>query len=351
MEIKLDDLVCPIATTESSAILLAHGSGGAHMHKLLDNIILPHLSQNKLTNTHDSAVVTINNNNLAFTTDSYVIDPLFFPGGDIGSLSVYGTVNDLAMAGAKPLYLSVAFILEEGFAITKLQQILQSINAAAKIAKVAIVTGDTKVVERGRGHGIYINTAGIGIIQQARTINPTMVQAGDAVLVSGDIGKHGIAIMATREGLEFDTTIQSDSAPVAAIVEELLLNNIEIHCLRDITRGGLATTLHEIAHSSNTHIKLNELAIPIEEEVNNACELLGLDILQVACEGRFVAFIAAKDAKRALNIIQSCPHGKAASIIGETVKTRDFMGVTMTNCLGVTRVVEQLTGEQLPRIC
>jgi hydrogenase expression/formation protein HypE len=351
MDFKLEKLTCPIPVEDNSRILLAHGSGGTHMHKLLDKIILPHLMQNELRAAHDSAVLNIGNTKLAFTTDSYVVNPIFFPGGNIGSLSVYGTVNDLAMSGAKPLYISVAFILEEGFALNDLQKILQAIRDAANMVNVEVVTGDTKVVERGKGHGIYINTAGIGLIEHNSIICPTQVQVGDAVIVSGDVGKHGIAIMAKREGLEFETTVESDSAPVSSIVEQLLANAIEIHCLRDITRGGLATTLNEIAIGSKTHIKLQEIAIPVQEEVRNACDLLGLDVLHIACEGRFVAFVAEKDASRALEIMRSCVHGHASQIIGVIAQDPSFQGVTMTNCLGVSRIVDKLNGEQLPRIC
>jgi hydrogenase expression/formation protein HypE len=351
MDFKIKNLVCPIPVTDDSRILLAHGSGGTHMHKLLDNVIVPNLMQNLERAAHDSAVLNIGGAKLAFTTDSYVVNPIFFPGGNIGSLSVYGTVNDLAMSGAKPLYISVAFILEEGFLIKDLQQILQAIKVAAKTVNVEVVTGDTKVVERGKGHGIYINTAGIGLIEHNRIINPAQVQVGDVVIVSGDIGKHGIAIMAKREGLEFETTITSDSAPVSHIVGKLLEHAIEIHCLRDVTRGGLATTLNEIAIASKTHIKLQEVAIPVQAEVRNACDLLGLDALHIACEGRFVAVVDAKDAMHAVEIMRTCKHGKDAQIIGVITEYVSFSGVSMTNSLGVSRIVDPLNGEQLPRIC
>ncbi len=351
MDFKIKDLNCPVPVDDKSRILLAHGSGGAHMHKLLDKVILPKLMSKQLAYNHDSAVLNIENTKLAFTTDSYVVDPLFFPGGDIGSLSVYGTVNDLAMSGAKALYISVAFILEEGFAIADLERVLASMQAAASLVGVEIVTGDTKVVERGKGHGLYINTAGIGVVKHNVIIRPDQIQIGDLIIVNGDIGRHGIAVMAHREGLQFETTITSDSASVNHIIERLLAENITIHCLRDVTRGGLATTLNELAASSNTHIKLNEVAIPVQEEVGNACELLGLDVLHVACEGRFVAFIPESEAVRALEIMRSCQHGSTAQVIGVVAKDNSFNGVTMTNCIGVSRIVDKLSGEQLPRIC
>lgn len=351
MDFTLEKLDCPLPIVDNSRILLAHGSGGTHMHKLLDKIILPNLMHNVAYAAHDSAILNIGDVKLAFTTDSYVVNPIFFPGGNIGSLSVYGTINDLAMSGAKPLYISVAFILEEGFLVNDLQQIIQAIKAAAQVVNVQVVTGDTKVVERGKGHGIYINTAGIGVLEHNYIINPSQVQAGDVVIVSGDIGKHGIAIMAKREGLEFETTIISDSAPVSTIVEKLLTNAIEVHCMRDITRGGLATTLNEIAVSSKMHIKLQEIAIPVQEEVRNACDLLGLNVLHIACEGRFIAIVAKQDATRAIELMRSCEHGKNAQIIGIIEQDPSFNGVTMTNCLGVSRIVDKLSGEQLPRIC
>lgn len=351
MAFDIKDLTCPMPVDDKALIMLAHGSGGAHMHKLLDKVILPKLMPQAHGQNHDSAVLTIDHTKLAFTTDSYVVNPLFFPGGDIGSLSIHGTVNDLAMSGAKPLYISVAFILEEGFAVQEFEQILSSMQTAAAAVGVQIVTGDTKVVERGRGHGLYINTAGIGLIQHKQIIRPDEIRAGDVIIVSGDIARHGIAIMAQREGLQFDTTITSDSAPVTDIVKQLLAANITMHCLRDITRGGLATTVNELAVSSKTHIKLDEIAIPIQIEVNNACELLGLDVLHVACEGRFVAFVPKSEANRALEVIRSCKYGESAEIIGVVAEGDAFVGVTMTNCIGVERIVDKLNGEQLPRIC
>ena len=351
MDVKFKQQVCPIPIDDKSRIMLAHGSGGSHMHKLLNGVILPKLMHDEVKNSHDSAVLEVGEQKLAFTTDSYVVDPLFFPGGDIGSLSVHGTVNDLAMSGAKPIYISVAFILEEGFSLKDFQLVLSSINKAAREVNVKIVTGDTKVVERGKGHGLYINTAGIGIIKHKQIIHPEKICVGDNVIVSGDIGRHGIAIMAKRNSLEFDTTIESDSAPVFDIIEKLIENNIEIHCLRDITRGGLATTLNEIAGSTNTHIKLEENLIPIQEEVNSSCDLLGLNALHVACEGRFVAFVKQQDVANSLEIVRSFEHGRLANSIGEVTQDNSFTGVTMINCIGVSRIVDPLNGEQLPRIC
>ena len=351
MGVKFKQQVCPMPVEDKSCIMLAHGSGGSHMHKLLNGVILPKLMHNEIKNSHDSAVLEVGEQKLAFTTDSYVVDPLFFPGGDIGSLSIYGTVNDLAMSGSKPIYISVAFILEEGFPLKDFQLVLSSINKAAREVNVKIVTGDTKVVERGKGHGLYINTAGIGIIEHKQIIHPEKICIDDAVIVSGDIGRHGIAIMAKRNNLEFDTTIKSDSTSVFEVVEKLLEKNIKIHCLRDITRGGLATTLNEIATSTNTHIKLEENLIPIQEEVNSACDLLGLNALHVACEGRFVAFVNKNDVASSLEIMRSFNHGKLANSIGVVTQDNNFTGVTMLNCIGISRIVEPLNGEQLPRIC
>lgn len=346
-------LSCPIPIQQYPTVLLAHGGGGRLMHQLIEQMFLPIFgSANDIQ--HDAAVLSLSSHRIAFTTDSYVVRPLFFPGGDIGSLAVHGTVNDLAMAGARPLYLSLGFILEEGLPMETLWRVVQSIKQAADQANVKIVTGDTKVVDRGKGDGIFINTAGIGILKHNQTINPTSVQPGDVILLSGDIGRHGIAIMAVREGLEFETTIESDSAPLADLVGELLSANIKIHCLRDLTRGGLASALNEIASSANVAIKIDERKIPVREDVQGACELLGLDPLYIANEGRFIAFVPSADAERALEIIKADQEkrgdAETACAIGQ-VREQPAKSVILRSKIGVDRLLEMLSGEQLPRIC
>ena len=341
---------CPVPQADYERILLAHGGGGRLMHELIERIIVPAFRNPLLDVRHDSAVCAVNGARLAFTTDAYVVRPLFFPGGNIGTLAVNGTVNDLAMCGARPLYLSASFILEEGLRIETLQQILASMRGAADAAAVQIVTGDTKVVDRGKGDGIFITTAGVGCIEHALVITPTSVRPGDSVLLSGDIGRHGMAIMAVREGLEFETTIQSDCAPLAGLVADLLSAGVAIHCLRDLTRGGLASALIEIAEAARVQIHIREAAVPVGEEVRGACEILGFDPLYVANEGRLVCFVPAADGARALRILQAHPLGKDAANIG--VVTHNAAGlVTLESQIGATRIVDMLSGEQLPRIC
>jgi hydrogenase expression/formation protein HypE len=279
-----------------------------------------------------------------------VVHPLFFPGGDIGSLAVNGTVNDLAMAGARPLYLSASFILEEGLPMSMLWQIVQSMQQAAQIANVQIVTGDTKVVDKGKGDGIFINTAGVGMIESDLTISPQFVRLGDAILLNGDIGRHGMAIMAVREGLEFETVIDSDTAPLADLVLKLLAAGIEIHMLRDLTRGGLASALNEISLAANVGISIDENLIPMREDVQGACEILGFDPLYVANEGRFIAFIPQQQVETALQIMRSHPLGENACAIGRVTDNNSNL-VTMRTAIGSTRIVDLLSGEQLPRIC
>lgn len=320
------------------------------MHQLIEKMFMPMFSNAPLDMRHDSAVVNVNGVRLAFTTDSYVVRPLFFPGGDIGSLAVNGTVNDLAMSGARPLYLSAGFILEEGLPMETLWRVVQSMQQAARAAQVQLVTGDTKVVDKGKGDGIFINTAGIGVIEHDLVIAPASVRPGDVVLLNGDIGRHGIAIMAVREGLAFETEIESDSAPLADLVIRLLQAGVEIHCLRDLTRGGLASAIVEIAEAARVGIALDEAAIPVREDVQGACEILGFDPLYVANEGRFIAFIAPGDADRALAIMRSHPLGTNASIIGQ-VEENASGRVTMRSKIGAMRIVDMLSGEQLPRIC
>ena len=343
---------CPIPISDYPNVLLAHGGGGRLTNQLIARMFLPAFDNPALQAQHDGAVFRVGDASpqLAFSTDSYVIHPLFFPGGDIGSLAVHGTVNDLAMCGARPLYLSAGYIIEEGLPMDTLWRIVQSMQAAARNAGVQIVTGDTKVVDRGKGDGVFINTAGVGIGEHERRITPQSVRPGDALIVNGDIGRHGIAIMAVREGLEFETTIESDSAAVAGLVMQLLAENIEMHCLRDLTRGGLASALNEIAESAGVGVTIEERRVPVRDDVHAACEMLGFDPLYVACEGRFVAFVAPQDAERARAVMRGHPLGADAAIIG-TVKA-DHPGVVMMKSrIGVSRIVDMISGEQLPRIC
>lgn len=343
-------LSCPIPISDYPKVLMAHGGGGRLMHQLIEKMFVPAFNNTLLESRHDGAVFNWESGKLAFTTDSYVVQPLFFPGGDIGTLSIYGTVNDLAMCGAQPLYLSAGFILEEGLPMETLWRVVQSLQQAAAHAKVQLVTGDTKVVDRGKGDGIFINTAGIGVITHDLVISPASIRPGDIVLLNGDLGRHGIAIMAMREGLAFESTIESDCAPLADLVQTLLAANIEIHCLRDLTRGGLASALNEIADAARVQINLEEKNIPVREDVQGACEILGLDPLYIANEGRFIAFVPPAEAERALRVMRAHPLGEGARIIGEAKKESSGL-VTMTSVIGANRIVDMLSGEQLPRIC
>lgn len=341
---------CPIPIHKYPNVTLAHGGGGKLTHQLIEKMFMPAFQNPLLGAQHDAAVISIDEKKLAFTTDSFVVQPLFFPGGDIGSLAVNGTVNDLAMCGAWPLYLSAGFIIEEGLPMETLWQIVQSMRKAAQAAGIQLVTGDTKVVEKGKGDGIFINTAGVGIIEHPLSIQPGSVKPGDVVLVSGDLGRHGIAIMATRENLSFESEIESDCAPLAGIVQKLLDGGIEIHCLRDLTRGGLASALCEISESAKVQIQIDESVIPVREDVRGACEILGFDPLYVANEGRFVAFVPSADAEKALGILKKHTLGKDATIIG-TVREHESGLVTAKSKIGTTRIVDMISGEQLPRIC
>ncbi|EAZ94310.1 hydrogenase expression/formation protein HypE [Crocosphaera chwakensis] len=341
---------CPIPLDKYPQVLLAHGGGGKLMQQLLEKMVFSTFKTAQDIPPHDSAVINLPGSKIAFTTDSYVIHPLFFPGGDIGSLAINGTVNDLAMSGARPLYLSLGFIIEEGLPMETLWRVIQSLKKAADVANIQVVTGDTKVVDRGKGDGIFINTAGVGIIEHDRSIAPQFVQPGDAILINGDIGRHGISIMAVREGLELETTIESDCAPLHNVVLEMLNQGIEINCLRDLTRGGLASALNEIATSAEVTINIKERTISIQEDVQGACEILGFDPLYVANEGKFVAFIPQSSVNQALKIMKS--FSQDASIIGEVTGHGTDMGlVTLESKIGSQRIVDMLSGEQLPRIC
>lgn len=348
--IKDFTISCPIPLDKYPQVLLAHGGGGKLMHQLIEKIFIAGFANPLLDARNDGASFHINGARLAFTTDSYVVRPLFFPGGDIGTLAVNGTVNDLAMCGARPLYLSAGFILEEGLAMETLWSVVESMRGAAREAGVSIVTGDTKVVDRGKGDGIFINTAGVGLIASEGAIAPGRVRKGDAILLNGDLGRHGIAIMAVREGLEFESAIESDCAPLAGLVMKLLEAGIEIHCLRDLTRGGLVSALVEIAEVASAHIQIDESAVPVREDVQGACEILGFDPLYLANEGRFIAFIAPHDAARALAIMNAHPLGSGATLLGAVTDDAQAL-VTMKSRIGTTRILDMMSGEQLPRIC
>lgn len=345
-----NQFVCPIPIEQYPNVLLAHGGGGKLTHQLIEKMFLTAFSNAVLETRHDGAVFDPPSSKLAFTTDSYVVRPLFFPGGDIGALAINGTVNDLAMCGARPLYLSAGFILEEGLPMDTLWRVVQSMAFAAGKAGVQLVTGDTKVVERGKGDGVFINTAGIGVLESSRDISPAGIKAGDAVLLNGDIGRHGIAVMAAREELEFESAVTSDCAPLSGIVLSLFSSGCEVHCLRDLTRGGLAGALVEIAEAAHLHIEIDEGAIPVREDVRGICEILGFDPLYVANEGRFVSFVPASEAGHTLRQMRSHPLGEKACIIGSVKKDHSGL-VTMRSRIGTTRVVDMLSGEQLPRIC
>jgi hydrogenase expression/formation protein HypE len=349
-EIKGFQLQCPVPVNDVERVQLAHGGGGRRMHELLEGLLLPSFSSQQLLERHDGATLNIAGARLAFTTDSYVVKPLFFPGGDIGSLAINGTVNDLAMCGARPLYLSSAFILEEGFAMESLRRVVESMRIAAAVSQVQLVTGDTKVVDKGKGDGIFVNTAGIGVIEHSLSISPSAVRKGDAILLSGDVGRHGIAIMAMREGLSFETAIESDCAPLWEPVAALLQAGIEIHCLRDLTRGGLSSGLIEIAETANLRIHIDELLIPVREDVVGACEILGLDPLYLANEGRFIAVVPEHESSRALDVLSQHAVSSGAVRIGQVAEKPSGM-VTMKSRLGTERVLDMLSGEQLPRIC
>jgi len=342
--------ICPLPISQYPHVLMAHGGGGTLMHRLLEDVFGKAFSNPILDTRHDSAQFAVPPGRLAMTTDSYVVRPIFFPGGNIGSMAIHGTVNDLAMSGARPLYLSCGFIIEEGLPMETLWRVVCSMRDAAKKCGVQIVTGDTKVVDKGKGDGLFINTTGIGVIEHTQTISPQNVRPGDTILVSGDLGRHGMAIMAVREGLQFESEIESDSAPVAEPVLALLKAGIEIHCLRDLTRGGLASALNEIAEAAGMKIAIEQKSIPVREDVHAACEMLGLDPLHVANEGRFVAFVAAKDSPRALEILRRYEVSTGAAIIGQVVE-KSTPVVTLKSELGVSRILDMPSGEQLPRIC
>jgi hydrogenase expression/formation protein HypE len=330
-------------------ILLAHGSGGKLSHELVERSFVKPLANPLLAKLDDSAVFDFSGR-LAFTTDSYVVSPIFFPGGDIGKLAVCGTVNDLAMSGARPLYLSLSFIIEEGLPQSDLNQIVNSIQKAAREARVEVITGDTKVVHKGSADKLFVNTAGVGIISEGVDISGDKARPGDRVILSGTIGDHGIAVLSQREGLSFSTKLESDCAPLGDLVAEMLNASSNIHCLRDPTRGGLATSLNELAKQSKVSIRIEEEKIPVREEVMAACEMLGLDPLYVANEGKLVAIVPAEDTDKVLAAMRENNYGKRAAIIGE-VRAENPGRVVMKTCLGASRIVDMLVGDLLPRIC
>ncbi len=335
----------------TKVIQMGHGGGGRLTHQLIDRIFQPVFSNPLLNAQHDGAILPFGNIELAFSTDSYVVQPLFFPGGDIGSLSIHGTVNDLAMCGAKPLYLSASFILEEGFALDQLQKITESMQRTALATGINIVTGDTKVVDRGHGDGLYITTSGIGQIVSKFPISPMSIQPGDAILLSGDIGRHGVTILAARGQLSFETDLISDCADLSRPVLALLQAGIEVHCLRDLTRGGLATAAIELSQKSHLHFLLDEKSIEVGEDVQSCCELLGLNPLYIANEGRFICFVKAEECEKAISILQSHPVSARTHRIG-TVREHHPNGlVTAKGIFNSEKVLDMLSGEQLPRIC
>lgn len=343
------NLSCPIPYGESDRITLAHGSGGMPSIDLINKLFVPAFNNKYLRLLHDGSVFEPDNAKLAFTTDSFVVKPIFFPGGDIGSISVYGTVNDLAMCGARPMLLSLSFIIEEGFLMADLRRIVESISMACKEAEVMIITGDTKVVEKGSADGIYINTAGIGAVEY-EGISPASVRPGDSIILNGAIGLHGIAVLAAREGLNLKAEIESDSAPLWGLVEKLLKSGAKIHCMRDATRGGLSSVLNEIARAADVGIQIFEDSIPVPEPVQGVCELLGFDPLYIANEGRFLAFVASDDEEKAIESMRLHPFGKESCKIGEVTDSHKGTVALKTN-IGGRRVVAMASGEILPRIC
>lgn len=337
--------LCPIPISDYPHVLLAHGGGGRLMRDLLKKVFGALFPE---SGHHDAAFLHLDSGRVAFTTDAFVVRPRFFPGGSIGSLAVHGTVNDLAAIGARPVALSAAWILEEGLAMSELWDTAVAMRDAASACGVPIVTGDTKVVERGAADGLYIQTTGVGVLVAEDPLVPERIQPGDAIVLSGDVGRHGVAVMASREGLE--SGIVSDSAPIHAAVVDLLTSGVPVRCVRDITRGGLATVLNELASESGTCLAVDETAIPVDAEVRGFCEILGLDPLCVACEGRFVAIVPPEAADRAVRCLRRHAASSEATEVGE-VRAQPAGRVTMTSRIGVERILDLLSGEQLPRIC
>jgi len=343
-------LQCPIPKSDYEHVLLAHGGGGKLTQDLIDRMFVPLLGNEILDQGHDGALLPPMKETLAMTTDSFVVDPIFFPGGDIGDLAVNGTVNDLLCCGAEPLYISLAFILEEGFLLEDLWKIVQSVAHSAKTAGVKIVTGDTKVVERGKGDKIYINTTGVGRVLDGMDISPKRCKPGDVVIINGSLGDHGIAILTTRQGLELESQVKSDTAALSEMMLDVFSHVPEIHVLRDPTRGGVASALNEIAKSSGTGIKLEENLLPVSGSVRGACELMGLDPLYIANEGKILLIVAPEHAENTLSVMKKYPSGMDSRIIGEV--SDEHPGILhLETSIGTSRIVDMISGEQLPRIC
>lgn len=346
-------LTCPTPRSDHETIQLAHGGGGRLMRRLIEQVFVPAFAdadQVAARTLHDSAVLPVDDSRVAFTTDSFVVSPLFFPGGDIGKLAVYGTVNDLAMSGAVPRFLSAGFILEEGLPLETLRRVVASMRDAAVEVGVQVVTGDTKVVDRGKADGLFINTSGVGWVPAGIDVSPARVEAGDVVMVNGDLGRHGMAVMSVREGLQFETELRSDCASLASLVRALTDLGADLHCLRDLTRGGLAAALNEIAIDADVAVELDEAEIPVSAPVAAACELLGLDPLYVANEGRLAAVVAPGAAQRALAVMRDHPAAPQPAIVGR-VGAGPAGSVVLKGVLGGERIVDLLSGEQMPRIC
>jgi len=341
---------CPLPLDEYPRVLLAHGGGGRLTQNLIERLLLPSFNNPLLAPLHDGALLDIDGRRLAFTTDSYVVQPPFFPGGDIGRLAVFGTANDLAMCGARPLYLSCGLIIEEGLPMQELWRVVVSMKEAAAEACVQVVTGDSKVVEHGKGDGVFINTSGLGVVLPGLNIGAEHVRPGDEIVLSGSLGRHGIAIMALREGLSLDATIESDSAPVFPLVEALIEGGIDVHMLRDPTRGGVSSSLNEIAGKSGMGVQIEESRLPVGPEVQGVCEILGLDPLYVANEGNFLAFVAAGQGECAVEALRKYALGRDAVVIGRAVSEHPGV-VVMKTRIGGERIVDVMSGEQLPRIC
>ncbi|OGB64115.1 MAG: hydrogenase expression/formation protein HypE [Caldithrix sp. RBG_13_44_9] len=336
--------------SEYERILLAHGGGGTLSHQLLQKMFFPQFDNELLRTEHDGAVWEMNGVKLAFSTDSYVVKPIFFPGGDIGELAVYGTVNDLAVCGAQPLYLSAGFIIEEGCLMEDLWRIIQSMKKAAEQSGVKIVTGDTKVVDRGKGDKIYINTSGVGVVYKGVEISSRRIQSGDKIILNGKIAEHGIAILSAREEFDFKTSVKSDTAPLNGLIKEVLQVCPDIHMMRDPTRGGISSAMNEIAAKAQKGIRLDEKQIPIDQEIKAICEILGLDPLYIANEGKVLLFVPPTEVSKVLQIMHRHPYGKEAVVIGEVVDEHPGR-VVMKTLIGSNRVVDMISGEQLPRIC
>ena len=333
----------------SDRILLAHGSGGTMMRELIEEIIVPDFDDDGLKKLDDAASLSMPGSRIAFSTDTYVVNPIFFPGGDIGRLAICGTVNDVATSGATPLYISVGFVLEEGFPVADLERVLISMRDACREAGVHIVTGDTKVVEKGHGDGIFINTAGVGQLAEGLDLSGSYCKPGDKVLVSGTLGDHGIAIVSTREGLSFETSIETDAAPLNHLIANVLAAAPDTRCFRDPTRGGLSSTLNELASASGVQITVREVDCPVKPQVRGASEMLGYDVFQVANEGKMVAVVPAEQADAALAAMKASPYGEDAAIIGDVAEGNGR--VYVATAFGATRIMDMLVGEQLPRIC